>query len=205
MSSMNTISANDKDLIFSLFTKIYPLTNADFQPIVNVLKKASYKKGETILNIGQIETRINFVIKGVVHMYCLIDGDIFTINISLAGMIFNSLSSYTKVEPTNEVQEAITDVDIIYLDKKDIEELLKNNHPFCFIYAKLYEHVLMEREQRTLLLQHKSSYKKYEYFINSIDSSQRYLQEAPQKLVSQYLGLAPETFCRAKNQFLKQE
>ena len=31
------------------------------------LKKVKYNKDEKILDIGQTETRINFVIKGIVH------------------------------------------------------------------------------------------------------------------------------------------
>lgn len=200
---MSTISQNDLNTIQQLFSTITPVTETDVNTIGVSLKKTAYHKGEKILDIGQIETRINFVIKGIVHMYTFLDGEAFTINISLPGMLFNSLDSYIYSQPTNDIQEAVTDVEIIYLEKKNVEILLKQNNSFCYIYAKLYEQVLNTREQRTLLLQYKSAHKRYNHFIHNIANAERYLLEVPQKLVAHYLGLAPETYCRIKKQFLK--
>jgi len=136
-------------------------------------------------------------------MYTYIDGEIFTINISLPGMLFNSLDSYLYNKPTSEIQEVISDVEILFLEKKDAEQLMLNNNIFCYIYAKLYEQVLSEREQRTLILQYRDAYKRFEHFINLIPEAKLYLHKVPQKLVASYLGLAPETFCRVKTHFFK--
>jgi CRP/FNR family transcriptional regulator, anaerobic regulatory protein len=200
---MLPISQNDLNIVYHLFSTITPVTETDVNNVGTFLKKTTYHKGEKILDIAQTETRINFVIKGIVHMYTFVDGDAFTINISLPGMLFNSLDSYINSRPTNDIQEAVTEVEIIYLEKKDVEILLKQNNSFAYIYAKLYEQVLNTREQRTLLLQYNSAHKRYNHFIHNIAYAERYVLEVPQKLVAHYLGLAPETYCRIKKQFLK--
>ncbi|HKK59946.1 MAG TPA: hypothetical protein VJ937_10740 [Salinivirga sp.] len=138
-------------------------------------------------------------------MYTYIDGEIFTINISLPGMLFNSLDSYLLEKSTSVIQETISDVEILYLEKVDAEQLMLKNNIFCYIYAKLFEQVLSAREQRTLMLQYKDASKRFNHFINLIPEAKLYLQEVPQKLIARYLGLAPETFCRAKNQYLKEQ
>ena len=148
---------------------------------------------------------VNLVKNGIVHLYTFIDGDVFTINISLTGMLFNSIDSYIYNRPSTEIQKAIIDVETIYLEKSDVEHLLKKNNTFSIIYAKLFEFQLSEREHRSLLLQYKSAIKRFELFMNTISNSQRYLQEVPQNLLAQYLGLAPETFCRVKAQHLKEQ
>lgn len=200
---MPTVTDNDIKLVHKLFSQITPVSVSDIDSIVLFLKKTTYKKDELIREPGQIDTRINLVVKGVVHSFTYIDGEVFTINISLSGMLFNSLDSYIYHLPTSEIQQAISDVDTLYLEKNDVDTLMQNNSTFCYIYAKLFELQLSQREQRTLLLQYKSASKRFELFLNTITNAQRYLQEVPQKLVAQYLGLAPETYCRIKKQYLK--
>ena len=202
---MSELTQSDINLVQNLFSQIAPVSIGDIEAIGTYLKKASYKKDEIIIDSGQIDTRVCLVTKGIVHLYTFIDGDIFTINISLPGMLFNSLDSYIFNRPTAEIQKAITDVETIYLEKTDVEILMQNNNTFCYIYAKLFEFQLSEREHRTLLLQYKSALKRFELFINTITNSHRYLQEVPQKLLAQYLGLTPESFCRAKANYYKQK
>ena len=200
---MSELTQTDLKLVHSLFSQFTVVSSKDIDLIGSFLKRASYKKDEIILAQGQKDTRINLVTKGIVHLFTYIDGEVFTINLSLPGMIFNSLDSYIFNHPTSEIQLAISDIEILYLEKNDVDALMRNNIAFCYIYAKLFEIQLSQREHRTLLLQYKSAYKRFELFIDTITNAHRYLQEVPQKLIAQYLGLAPETFCRAKNQYLK--
>lgn len=202
---MHTITESDINLVYNLFSQITTITKADIEDMLVFLKKGKYEKNEKILDIGQTETRLNFVIQGIVHMYTYIDGEIFTINISLPGMLFNSLDSYLLTKPANLIQKAISDVEIIYLEKADAEHLMLKNNTFCYVYAKLFEYVLSVREQRTLMLQYRDASKRFDHFINLIPEGKLYLQEVPQKLIAGYLGLAPETFCRVKNQYFKEQ
>ena len=138
---MPAITQRDLELVYNLFSQITPVTGADIEDVLTHLKKAKYNKNELIIDIGQTETHVNFVIKGIVHMYTYIDGEIFTINLSLPGMVFNSLDSYLYKKPTCEVQEVVSDVEMLYLHKTDAEKLMLTNNTFCFIYAKLFEQV----------------------------------------------------------------
>ena len=200
---MQNITNSDIELVYNLFSQITSVTKNNLEDVIPFLKKVRFKKNEKILDIGQIETRLNFVIKGIVHMYTYIDGEIFTINISLPGMLFNSLDSYLYKKPTSDIQEVVSDVEILFIEKKDAEQLMLNNNTFCYIYAKLFEQVLSTREQRTLMLQYKDAWKRFEHFINLIPDANLYLQEVPQKIIANYMGLAPETYCRVKNQYLR--
>lgn len=199
---MHNLTNRDIELVYNLFSQITSVTKSDIEDVLPYLKKARFKKNEKILDVGQVETRLNFVIHGIVHMFTYVDGEVFTINISLPGMLFNSLDSYLYKKPTTDIQEVVSDVEVLFLEKKDAEQLMLSNNTFCYVYAKLFEQVLSEREQRTLMLQYKDAFKRFEHFIN-LANAKLYLQGVPQKLVAQYLGLAPETFCRVKSHYLK--
>lgn len=197
------IQSSEKQILFNFFNQVHSISNQNFEPIAKICKKKTYKKNEIILDLGQIETKTSLVLKGVVHQYVIVDGNLCTIDFSLAGMSYNCFTSYVENSPSNQIQEALTDVEIIYIEKSDAERLLLENHDFCYIYTKLYEQVHLEREKRSLILQYKNAYKKFELFLLSIAKSEDFLKEVPQKLIANYLSLTPETYSRVKKKYLK--
>ncbi|REG99653.1 Crp/Fnr family transcriptional regulator [Flavobacterium aquicola] len=199
----SSIQSSEKEILFHFFNQVHPISKEDFEPIANVCKKSTYKKNEIILDFGQIETKTSLVLKGAVHQYVIVDDNLCTIDFSLAGMSYNCFTSYVENSPSNQIQEALTDVEIIFIEKSDAERLLLENHAFCYIYTKLYEQVHLEREKRSLVLQHKNAYKKFEMFLLSIAKSEDFLKEIPQKLIANYLSITPETYSRVKKKYLK--
>lgn len=195
----------EENILFNFFNQVYPLTTMDFIPISKKIKYKNYKKGEIVLGIGDIETKTSLILKGFIHQYVIIEENLFTIDFSLLGMSYNNFTSYMEGSPSNQIQEAITDVDILYFEKNDIEKLLLESQPFCYIYTKLFEQVHLEREKRSLLLQHNNAYKRFELFLNTITKSKAFLEEIPQKLIANYLGMTPETFSRVKKEYLKKK
>ncbi|CAM3306751.1 Crp/Fnr family transcriptional regulator [Zobellia roscoffensis] len=193
----------EENILFDFFNQVYPLTENDFEPLAKVIRKKKIKKGEFLLDIGQVETKTSLVLKGFIHQYTIIEDNLFTIDFSLTGMSFNNFTSYMENSPSNQIQEALTDSEIIYFEKEDIDKLLLQSHPFSFIYTKLFEQVHLEREKRSLILQHKNAYKKYELFLSTISKSKRFLEEVPQKLIANYLGMTAETYSRVKKAYLK--
>lgn len=121
---MTMITDNDIKVVNKLFSQITSVSVSDIDLISSFLKKDTYKKNETIQRLDNKDTRINLVVKGVVHSFTYIDGEVFTINIALSGMLFNSLDSYIYNLPTSDIQQAISDVDTLYLEKNDVETLI---------------------------------------------------------------------------------
>lgn len=197
------LKASEQDMLYSFFEQVYPLTKDDFKNIVKYIKKKEYKKGEFVLNIDQIENKTSFILKGIIHQLVIIDNEAFTIDISLPGMSFNNFTSFVEETPSKQIQEVIADSEILYLEKKDSEKLLIENLSFCYIYSKLYEQVHLEREKRSLLLQHKNAGKRFELFLDTIQKSNRFLNEVSQKLIASYLNLTPETYSRVKKSYYK--
>ncbi len=192
-----------KDILFNSFSQIYPLSEKDFEIFMQNFKNKSYKKGDEILSLGQIENRTSMVLNGMVHQTVIIDGDIFTVDITLSGMYFNNLKSYLEESPSIEIQTALTDLDIVYIEKEAAEQLRYENHAFCYIYSKSWEKTHLEREKRSYMLQSKNAVKRFELFIDTNEYAKRYLEEVPQRIVAKYLNLTPETLSRVKKAYFK--
>lgn len=197
----------DSNLLITKFyeniNKQFPISFEKFEPFKKILKVKSYKKGEEILAIGEIETNHHALISGMVHQYVFLGGKPVTIDITLSDMYFNSLKSYMEDSPSTEVQKAITDVELVYFEKDDFEKLLETEHWLCFIYMKILENILLERENRSFLLQHSSASDRFKLFMETDYCAQRYLQEVPQKIVAQYLSMAPETYSKVKKEYFQ--
>lgn len=137
----------------------------------------------------------------MVHQSIVLEDEVFTVDISLSGMYFNNLKSYMEESPSLEAQTALTDVELLYLEKNQAEKLRLESHAFCYIYSKSWENVHLEREKRSYMLQTKNAYKRFEIFMNTNPNARRYLEEVPQKLIAEYINLTPETFSRVKKDF----
>jgi hypothetical protein len=53
------------------------------------------------------------------------------------------------------------------------------------------------------MLQNKNAFKRFELFINTNENTKKYLEEAPQRIIAEYLNLTPEIFSRVKKDFFR--
>ncbi|WP_158522823.1 Crp/Fnr family transcriptional regulator [Geofilum rhodophaeum] len=172
--------------------------------ILRLLKKRSYKKGDYILKMGEVERNANIVVKGIVHQYVFDEEEQKTINITPRGLSFNSLKSYLGEQPSVEIQEALTDVEIIYLTKDDIETLAQRNPQFSYLMFKLYEKILYDRENRMFLLQNRNPSKRLRLFHENVERANLILQDTPDKYIASYLNMNPQQYSNEKKKMLKQ-
>ncbi len=108
----------DFNALYHFFSSSATLETEVFNKMCSFLKKKQFLKGEPILRAGEIETKSSLVIKGIVHQYIFDNNVAITTNLTPQGLPFNSLKSYIEASPSIEIHEAITDVEIIYMEKK---------------------------------------------------------------------------------------
>lgn len=169
--------------------------------LISAFKYKTYEKGENLLIKGQVEKRVSFLEKGIVHQYRLTNNNPVTINIAITGMVFNSFTSYILELPSEQQQRAISDVTVFYLEKEQIDHLVRLDHKFCYFYLKKQEQVHLERELRSRILQNKVAELRYKQFVEQDKKASFYLNHVPNKLVASYLNLTPETLSREKSKY----
>ncbi len=202
---MNHRFNDEERLFFNFFKQVAALSDDDFAMIIKHFKKKVYRKGDAILKEGEIEIKSSFVLKGVVHQYIYDETEQVTINLSPAGLSFNSLKSHILGTPSVEIHEALTDVELFYIEKNDIEKLLEESCVFRLVLYRVYENVLLDRENRTFLLQHKSPAKRFELFIETVERSEWILKQVKDKYIASYLNMTPQQYCREKSKYNKRK
>lgn len=200
---MEEISTSEYKVLHDLFASAGPLSDSLFAEISKYVRKKSYKKGDSILKSGEVETKSNIVVKGVVLQYVFDDDMPITINITPKGLAFNSLKSYVDGSPSVEIHEAITDVELLSIEKKDIEMLAKKSHEFSYLMFKVHELILLDRENRAFLLQYRNPAKRFKLFHEIIERANWILEDTPDKYIASYLNMTPQQYSREKRMFKK--
>lgn len=77
---MNDLSTHDFELLHAFIKPFSQISQKTLEEIGIYFTKNFYKKGESILKIGEVETKASIVLKGVVHQYVFDEGECKTIN-----------------------------------------------------------------------------------------------------------------------------
>ena len=193
-------------MIKELYIKLsneFGVTEEEFSILAKVLKTRQYKKGDFILKQEEIDSQVKFVISGIVHQYIMVEEENHTIDITLSNMFFNCYKSYVEGSLSFEIQEAISDVQLVYIEREDAETLFKECNWFCYMYMKAQEKIHLERENRSFILQHKDVLKRLKLFMELNDNADRYYQEVTDKLIAKYLAMTPESFSKVKKAYFR--
>ena len=200
---MNTVNQSDYQQFYHFLTTITPVSEDLFGIIRPLLKKKCFQKGDAILREGEIETNSKFVLKGVVHQYLFEEDEPVTINLTPGGLVFNCIKSYIEGTPSVEIQEAITDVEVLFIEKFALDELAQKNQEFSYLLFKIYESILADRENRTLMLQYRNPSKRYQLFHQIVKRAQWIVGDTPDKYIASYLNMTPQQYSKEKRMAAK--
>ncbi|WP_075603693.1 Crp/Fnr family transcriptional regulator [Saccharicrinis aurantiacus] len=199
------ITSDDLCILKDFFSSSTSVSDELIHTISQSFIKRIFKKGEVITKEGDIECYANIVTKGVVHQFMYDEDAIITINITPARLGFNSLKSYIESSPSLEVHEALTDVEVLSIRKQDIDELVKSDAAICYLLYKVHEHILLDRENRMLMLQYRSAEKRLQLFHEIIQRSDYLLANTPDKYIASYLNMTPQQYSKEKSKRLKRQ
>ncbi len=202
---MNELTTSDTQLLYDFFALSASVSDSLFEEICKYITKRIYPKGSAILKAGEVETKNNLVIKGVVLQYVYNEDVPITINITPRGLVFNSLKSYLDGSPSTEIHEAITDVEILTFEKKDLEMLAIKHPEFSYLMFKVYENILLDRENRMFLLQYRNPSKRYTLFHETMERANWILEDTPDKYIASYLNMTPQQYSKEKKKHFKQQ
>jgi CRP/FNR family transcriptional regulator, anaerobic regulatory protein len=160
-----------------------------------VVKVGHYKKGEHILNEGEVCDKAGLITKGLVRFYYINEGKEITSRLMEEGLIITSWNSYYTQKPSNEFMEALEDTTFVYVEYNDTQKLYDDFPEFNKIGRLIIEHAFYLSEQRTQILRKHTAEEKYRYFI---EHHPTLLQRVSLKQIASYLGMNEETLSRVR-------
>jgi len=154
------------------------------------LKKQSIKKGQVVQRVGELNSKVYHVRKGLLRSYTIDKNG--RENIFMFAPEGWTISDYLGPEsPTELIIDAIEDSEVIVLPK-DLEREQKNVGPLIKRMGVLQKRIMM------LISTH--AIERYEHFIQTYPDI---VKRVPQKMIASYLGVTPEALSAAKKLWLR--
>ncbi len=185
------------DLIKSMFPEFenVVLTEADFQMALPLLKGLEVKKGDRLLEIGQICEHFYFIQNGVAMNSIIENGQKKVVHVFFAGEFLTALYSFYSKTPAEVIIEALTDMNLLSIHYQDVHSLYdrsKNWERIGRIYA---EQSLIKVIRQKVDLQHKDARQRYQELV---EKRPELLQLLSLGQIASILGISQETLSRIR-------
>ncbi len=170
----------------------------DLALILPYVTQKSFKKGDLLLQVGDIYKEIYFNTKGIARTYFqLPNGSEKTYYILPEHTFFSDYASFIAQKPCTENIEAIEDMDVYCIGYENLMYLYENYHIWEKIgrYFCDFNFTFAQKRLRSMMNDDASTrYKKFTVNYTEI------LHRIPQHIVASYLGITPQSFSRLKKE-----
>lgn len=186
-------------ILKNAYTRYVDLDDASWQHVLSRWQKVDFKKGEFLIEQGQVEPYFYVVVSGVQRLF--FDGahEEHTLGFSYDGSWSGGFASFISGLPSDFSVEALSDSQLWRIAREDYFNLYQEV-PVLERWGRLIlEELLMQRsirEQEMMSLSAEDRYKKL------LERSRHLLQLVPQKHIASYLKMTPETFSRLRRKGL---
>ncbi len=190
-----------RDIARELARKYSTMTLQELDVLEDIIEPMRYKKGETILAIGEVCEHIYYLDQGLIRQFYYKHGREVTEHIGADHSIFMCIESLFREEPSKMQVEALENV-VIYGLPKDRLELVSLHHVnIQMLYRKILEESLIIAQQHADLVRFESAQSRYEKMCKT---HPQVVLRAPLLHIANYLQMTPETLSRVRAASLKQ-
>lgn len=172
-----------------------PMEDAQWQKFKSSLIIRKYAKNEFILNEGETEKYLSIVVSGVTRHYVPSKGEEKSFDFSFQHEFNCSYASFIQQSSSKFYIQALEPTILASLHYNVLQELYKLN-PLSNIFGRTaVEQYYIWREEREISLLTDSAEERY---IKLMEKYPIYIQKIPQKYLSSYLNIKPESLSRIK-------
>ena len=172
------------------------LTKESLKLLAEILVPEKYKKGERILDEGQVCNCLYFIDKGMTsQFYFKYDKDL-TEHIGYEDAIIVCLESYFNEEPTRLMIETLEPTIAWRINKNDIVHLASVNSEIGTLYRRIFEKSLITSQQKADTLRFEPANERYNKLMQQ---HPEILKRAPLIYIASLLQMTPETLSRVRS------
>jgi CRP-like cAMP-binding protein len=171
-------------------------TASELEVITSVWnRQQTFNRGEFIVQAGEVETHVHFVLEGTQTIHYLENGKEICVGFGYPGTILIAYPSFITGKPSAFYIQAIKKTELLSLNHTDWEMLLEMIPKFKDLWYKLTQGALLGMMEREVELHIASNAERYQRLLKR---SPKLLQQIPQRYVASYLKMEPETLSRLK-------
>lgn len=177
-------------------SKYVEIPPEEFSMLETFLEIRNFDKKVKVIEIGEQENYLNFIVKGLVRKYFPKGREEMITQIAKEGELISSSVSFLSGSPSTYTIETIEPTTFISLSKQVIEELYRIDAKWQRAGRLITTDLLLQKEYWEL---DRMKYTTKERFLRFLTSNGDLFQRVPQKYLASYLNIQPETFSRLKH------
>ena len=168
----------------------------DFMLLMPYAVMRKFPKKAIILQAGEIENHLNFVVKGLVRKYMLVKNKQVTTQLAIEGQIIHAEISFHKRIPAEVYIDALEPCELLSISFDNLEQVYKQYPKTEKLGRLIVTDMFIKKDFRDFEKLEKTT---REYFLEYVKTHPHMLQRVPQKILASYLNIKPETFSRLKH------
>jgi CRP/FNR family transcriptional regulator, anaerobic regulatory protein len=184
------------DALLKSVARLAEFNDAELKTLVSKLEYREQRKNDLILAEGQIENHVYFIVEGTVRNYCLKDGDDVSLDFFFPGDFTNSYMSFLTRQKSIVNVEAMTEAKLLRLSYNDLQSLYTTSLSFNKLGRIISEQLYIKRTMQQLSFITMTASGRYEDLLLRHPGL---VQQIPQKYLSTFLGISPETLSRLRS------
>lgn len=181
--------------IRKFFDNISPMNNSDWQFFSSKLQKVKLKKRSTLLEIGEIESHLYFISKGVVRLYLPREEHDLTFGFLFENEFVTAYDSLITQKPSEYQIETLTETVLWKISNKELQEVYKKTTIGNVIGRKMAENMFLKKSKRELSLLSETAEERY---LNLFSQRPKLLEQIPLKYIASYIGVTPQALSRIR-------
>jgi signal-transduction protein with cAMP-binding, CBS, and nucleotidyltransferase domain len=180
----------------------YPISENSWKLIESIAVFQTLKKGETLLQNGEIAKNLHFIAKGVLRAFITDQqGNFYNKNLFLENYFAGSKVSLMLKSPSNFTIEALEDSIIINLNYKKYISLINENDDLKNFYiAHLEKNWIIDKEQREVALVMQNATERY---VSLLEKHPSIAERVPLLHIASHLGITPTQLSRIRKSLEK--
>lgn len=180
-----------------VFVKMFPLFPEEaILQFADAFVEKKLKKGDFLLQEGQICKELVFIFKGNMMCYYLKDGKRYIDEFSLDFEFITDYTSFIHQSPTDKYIECLENCLIYSLSHERMNALYElPNQAFDKLGRKMAEQIYLQWHEKSKSLLMDDATERY---LKLIHRRPHLSQRVPQYLIAEYLGIAPESLSRIR-------
>lgn len=186
---------NSKEKLVTFFETDYPLNKDGVEELLALFEVVHFKKNSLLLKSGQIEQKLKFLENGVVREFYTTKDKETNINFYAQPEFITDFTSFNNSVVTKKYQQAITDVELLVINKSKFVNLL-NKYECGKSFIDLTFKKLLEQKE---VFEYNRITKTPEQLYKEIVKKKLcWLHKIPQYHIASFLGITPETLSRIR-------
>ena len=191
-----TLSDHMYDVLRGYVSTYAQLGDAEFEKLSELLEVRRMPRKFRLVDIGQTEYYLNFMVKGLARKYFLKGREEVITQIAKENDLLSSSVSFLSGKPSMYVVETIEECSFLSITKQSLDKLYSYGPAMERLGRMVTTELFIQKE---LWEQDQVRYSTRERFVHFVRNNPELLQRVPQKYLASYLNIKPETFSRMKH------